>query len=96
MQAIKLANDCPFGLGSNVFSTNARRANAIARQLQAGMSSINDFATTYMCQVTLSHPLLLLRCALRCQLVPSTCGTVILGVLQGSGMIPKLPHFAHG
>jgi len=49
-EAIKLANDCPFGLGSNVFSTSARRANAIARQLQAGMSSINDFATTYMCQ----------------------------------------------
>jgi acyl-CoA reductase-like NAD-dependent aldehyde dehydrogenase len=48
---VKLANDCPFGLGSNVFSTDIRRANEIARNLRAGMTSINDFATTYMCQV---------------------------------------------
>uniref|UniRef100_A0A061RL47 Aldehyde dehydrogenase n=1 Tax=Tetraselmis sp. GSL018 TaxID=582737 RepID=A0A061RL47_9CHLO len=49
-EAIRLANDCPFGLGSNVFSRNTRRANAIAASLEAGMTSINDFATTYMCQ----------------------------------------------
>lgn len=48
--AINLANDCAFGLGSNVFSTNLRRANAIGSQLEAGMTSINDFATTYMSQ----------------------------------------------
>lgn len=34
-ELVALANDCPFGLGSNVFSSNRRRANAIARQLQA-------------------------------------------------------------
>jgi aldehyde dehydrogenase (NAD+) len=34
VQAVSLANDCAFGLGSNVFSKNIRRANAIATQLQ--------------------------------------------------------------
>eukprot|EP00899_Mesostigma_viride_P010789 jgi/Mesvir1/19711/Mv09971-RA.1 len=49
-EAVTLANDCPFGLGSSVFSADRARANRIASQLRAGMSSINDFATTYMCQ----------------------------------------------
>jgi len=49
-EAIRLANDCPFGLGSAVFSGSNKRANAIAERLECGMSSINDFATTYMCQ----------------------------------------------
>jgi acyl-CoA reductase-like NAD-dependent aldehyde dehydrogenase len=48
--AIALANDCAFGLGSAVFSRSARRARAIGAALEAGMTSINDFATTYMCQ----------------------------------------------
>ena len=48
--AIEIANNCPFGLGSSVFSRNQDRANRIAARLEAGMSSINDFATTYMCQ----------------------------------------------
>ncbi|KAK9805787.1 hypothetical protein WJX73_010284 [Symbiochloris irregularis] len=49
-EAVQLANSCPFGLGSAVFSRSQRRANAIASQLRVGMTSINDFATTYMCQ----------------------------------------------
>lgn len=49
-EVIDLVNDCPFGLGSNVFSGSKKRANAIAARLEAGMSTINDFATTYMCQ----------------------------------------------
>jgi acyl-CoA reductase-like NAD-dependent aldehyde dehydrogenase len=49
-EAIEICNDCSFGLGSNVFSSDARRANRIASELKCGMSSINDFATTYMCQ----------------------------------------------
>ena len=49
-EAIDLANNCAFGLGSNVFSADLNRANAIGAQLEAGMLSINDFATTYMCQ----------------------------------------------
>ncbi|CAG9461445.1 unnamed protein product [Pedinophyceae sp. YPF-701] len=49
-EAVELANDCPFGLGSSVFSRDQARARRIAENLEAGMSSINDFATTYMCQ----------------------------------------------
>lgn len=48
--AVALANDCAFGLGSSVFSGSARRARAIAARLEAGMTSINDFNATYMCQ----------------------------------------------
>ncbi|KAK3262062.1 hypothetical protein CYMTET_29060, partial [Cymbomonas tetramitiformis] len=49
-EAIALANDCPFGLGSSVFSSNQARARAIAARMHAGMTSINDFAATYMSQ----------------------------------------------
>ena len=37
--AIRLANDCPFGLGSTVFSGSKSRANAIAHQLQVNIPS---------------------------------------------------------
>lgn len=33
-EAVALANDCPFGLGSNILSRNSRKANIIASQLQ--------------------------------------------------------------
>lgn len=48
--AVRLANDCAFGLGSNVFSRNPQRGVRIANRIKAGMSCINDFASTYMCQ----------------------------------------------
>lgn len=37
-EAVAIANDCPFGLGSSVFSGSVRRARAIAAQLEAGGS----------------------------------------------------------
>ena len=49
-EAVSLANGCAFGLGSNVFSGSTARARALAARLEAGMSSVNDFATTYMAQ----------------------------------------------
>jgi len=48
-EVVALANDCDFGLGSSVFGGQAR-ARAICERLEAGMTNINDFATTYMCQ----------------------------------------------
>ncbi|PXF41207.1 Aldehyde dehydrogenase 22A1 [Gracilariopsis chorda] len=49
-QLVELINDCPFGLGSSVFSANTRRAHAIISGLRVGMSNVNDFATNYLCQ----------------------------------------------
>lgn len=48
--AVRMANDCPFGLGGNVFSRSRARAERIAAALECGMVAVNDFATTYMAQ----------------------------------------------
>lgn len=50
-QAVQLANDCTFALGSSVFSGSPRRARWLAKRIRAGMVSVNDFNATYMCQV---------------------------------------------
>ena len=47
--AVALANDCAFGLGSNVFGSK-RRARAVGNRLDAGMTTVNDFCATYMAQ----------------------------------------------
>ncbi|KAJ9528462.1 hypothetical protein QJQ45_020356 [Haematococcus lacustris] len=49
-EVVALANNCAFGLGSNVFSGSQARARSLCARMEAGMTSINDFATTYMCQ----------------------------------------------
>lgn len=48
--AVAAANDCAFGLGSAVFAKSQSRAREIGQRLAAGATSLNDFATTYMCQ----------------------------------------------
>ncbi len=48
--AIRLANDCPYGLGSSVFTTNRRRGDRIARRVRAGMSVVNDYGLAAMMQ----------------------------------------------
>lgn len=48
--AIKLANDCPYALGSSVFSKDVPRAERIARRIRAGMSVVNDYGLAYMIQ----------------------------------------------
>ena len=40
-EAVRLANDTPFGLGAVVFSGDAERAGTVARRLEAGMIGIN-------------------------------------------------------
>lgn len=42
-EAIRIANDTRFGLGSAIFSTNIQRAKSIAAKLEAGSCFINDF-----------------------------------------------------
>jgi acyl-CoA reductase-like NAD-dependent aldehyde dehydrogenase len=49
--AVEVANGVSYGLSSSVFSKDRARARAIASDLEAGMSAINDFAgITYMAQ----------------------------------------------
>ena len=40
-EAIQLANDTPYGLGSKVFSTNIERARRVASKIEAGTVEIN-------------------------------------------------------
>eukprot|EP00238_Polyblepharides_amylifera_P012708 CAMPEP_0196587490 /NCGR_PEP_ID=MMETSP1081-20130531/57615_1 /TAXON_ID=36882 /ORGANISM="Pyramimonas amylifera, Strain CCMP720" /LENGTH=176 /DNA_ID=CAMNT_0041909685 /DNA_START=91 /DNA_END=621 /DNA_ORIENTATION=- len=49
-EAVAVANACSFGLGSSVFCKSQTRGLKIGKQLEAGMTSINDFAATYMSQ----------------------------------------------
>lgn len=49
-EAIRMVNDCPYGLGSSVFSSNIARAQNIANRLKTGMVNINDFGINYLCQ----------------------------------------------
>lgn len=50
-EAIALANDTNYGLGCAVFSGSQHRAKEIASRLHCGVAAVNDFASTYMCQV---------------------------------------------
>ena len=40
-EAVELANDTPFGLGSYVFTTDSEQAERIANQLEVGMVFVN-------------------------------------------------------
>ena len=40
-EAIKLANDTPFGLGSYLFSTDSEQVLRVADQIEAGMVFVN-------------------------------------------------------
>mmetsp|Transcript_45776 Transcript_45776/g.74683 ORF Transcript_45776/g.74683 Transcript_45776/m.74683 type:complete len:608 (-) Transcript_45776:419-2242(-) len=49
-EAVQLANGTPYGLGSTIYSKNYNRADALSKQLQAGMTVINDYGVNYLCQ----------------------------------------------
>ncbi|HUB37097.1 MAG TPA: aldehyde dehydrogenase family protein, partial [Solirubrobacteraceae bacterium] len=46
-QAVKLANDSPYGLGSSVFTRDIPRGEDIARQLETGTANVNDTIISY-------------------------------------------------
>jgi acyl-CoA reductase-like NAD-dependent aldehyde dehydrogenase len=46
-EAVRLANDSPYGLASSVFSRDTRRGEAIARRIEAGATTVNDAMINY-------------------------------------------------
>jgi acyl-CoA reductase-like NAD-dependent aldehyde dehydrogenase len=48
-EAIRLANDSPYGLSAAVFSKDVERAKAVAVQLDCGAVNVNDVISNLMC-----------------------------------------------
>ena len=46
-EAIRLANDSPYGLGGAVFSKDVARGEAVARRIEAGAVCVNDSIVNY-------------------------------------------------
>ncbi|MFO7946460.1 MAG: aldehyde dehydrogenase family protein, partial [Armatimonadota bacterium] len=46
-EAVEIANDTPYGLGSGVFTTNANRAGRMARALKSGTVYVNTYNEVY-------------------------------------------------
>jgi acyl-CoA reductase-like NAD-dependent aldehyde dehydrogenase len=46
-EAVRLANDSPYGLGSSVFTRDTERGEQIARLLQTGAANVNDAMINY-------------------------------------------------
>jgi acyl-CoA reductase-like NAD-dependent aldehyde dehydrogenase len=46
-EAVRLANESPYGLGASVFSRDTRRGEAIARRIEAGAANVNDAMINY-------------------------------------------------
>jgi len=47
---VEMANSTEYGLGCSIFTTNYTRADRVARQIESGMVSINDFGMVPMIQ----------------------------------------------
>jgi betaine-aldehyde dehydrogenase len=48
-EAIRLANDCRYGLSATVWTRNLARGEAVARRLEAGAVNINDAYANFFC-----------------------------------------------
>jgi acyl-CoA reductase-like NAD-dependent aldehyde dehydrogenase len=46
-EAIRMANDSPYGLGASVFSKDVARGEAVARRIDAGAVCVNDALVNY-------------------------------------------------
>ncbi|HEX3693265.1 MAG TPA: succinic semialdehyde dehydrogenase [Solirubrobacteraceae bacterium] len=46
-EAVRLANESPYGLGASVFTKDVERGEQIARRLQAGAANVNDAVVNY-------------------------------------------------
>jgi acyl-CoA reductase-like NAD-dependent aldehyde dehydrogenase len=48
-EAVRLANDSPYGLSASVFSKDIERAKGVAVQLDCGAVNVNDVISNLMC-----------------------------------------------
>jgi len=46
-EAVRLANDSPYGLGASVFTRDAERGEQIARRIETGAANVNDALINY-------------------------------------------------
>src|SRR5258708_27048315 len=46
-EAVRLANDSPYGLASSVFSRDTERGEQVARRIEAGATTVNDAMINY-------------------------------------------------
>ena len=46
-EAVKLANDSPYGLQSSVWTKNKRKGEEVARRIEAGTACVNDAMINY-------------------------------------------------
>jgi acyl-CoA reductase-like NAD-dependent aldehyde dehydrogenase len=46
-EAVRLANDSPYGLGASVFSRDTARGEAVARRVESGAANVNDAMINY-------------------------------------------------
>lgn len=54
-EAIDIANGTRYGLGASVFGPDQDECLKVAKQLDCGMVSINDFAVFYVSSCFLGH-----------------------------------------
>jgi len=46
-EAVRLANDTPYGLASSIFTKDTKRGEQIARRIEAGATTVNDAMINY-------------------------------------------------
>jgi acyl-CoA reductase-like NAD-dependent aldehyde dehydrogenase len=46
-EAVRLANDSPYGLGASVFTRDTTRGEEIAKRIEAGAANVNDAMINY-------------------------------------------------
>ncbi|KAJ1658003.1 Meiotic Sister-Chromatid recombination aldehyde dehydrogenase [Dispira simplex] len=49
-ELLTVANQCPYGLGSSIFTQDTERGYRMALKLRTGMCNVNDFGANYLCQ----------------------------------------------
>ncbi len=49
-EAVRLANDTAYGLGSSVFTKDVARGERLGRRIRSGMTVVNDYGLAYMIQ----------------------------------------------